>query len=65
MLLIAIGGSRNWDYRFVWIRDASFTIYAFLRLGLTEEAEKYMNYIADRCKDLVIGLPSTHIYRPC
>src|SRR5262249_9618502 len=33
-----IGGVRNWDYRFTWIRDASFTVYAFLRLGFTEEA---------------------------
>ncbi|KAI9472872.1 Six-hairpin glycosidase-like protein [Zychaea mexicana] len=48
----AIGGSRNWDYRFVWIRDSSFTIYAFLRLGLTEEAQRYMQYISDRCNDL-------------
>ncbi|KAI9246946.1 glycoside hydrolase family 15 protein [Phascolomyces articulosus] len=48
----AIGGTRNWDYRFVWIRDSSFTIYAFLRLGLTEEAQSYMNFISDRCNDL-------------
>lgn len=27
------GGERNWDYRFTWIRDASFTVYAFMRLG--------------------------------
>ncbi|KAI8137684.1 Six-hairpin glycosidase-like protein [Fennellomyces sp. T-0311] len=48
----AIGGERNWDYRFVWIRDSSFTIYAFLRLGLTEEAAQYMKFIEDRCNDL-------------
>ncbi|ORX47962.1 Six-hairpin glycosidase [Hesseltinella vesiculosa] len=48
----AIGGQRNWDYRYVWIRDSSFTIYAFLRLGFTEEASKYMSFIEDRCKDL-------------
>ena len=34
-----IGGVRNWDYRYTWIRDAAFTLYAFLRLGFTEEAE--------------------------
>ncbi|KAI9010356.1 Six-hairpin glycosidase-like protein [Phycomyces nitens] len=48
----AIGGPRNWDYRYVWIRDASFTIYAFLRLGFTKEAERYMHFIEDRCNDL-------------
>ncbi|CAO3627676.1 unnamed protein product [Cunninghamella blakesleeana] len=48
----AIGGPRNWDYRYVWVRDASFTIYGLLRLGFTEEAAKYMQYIENRCKDL-------------
>ncbi|CAO3675887.1 unnamed protein product [Umbelopsis ramanniana] len=48
----AIGGARNWDYRYTWIRDASFTIYAFLRLGLTEEADQYMKFIKERCDDL-------------
>ncbi len=33
-----IGGVRNWDYRYTWIRDASFTLYAFMRLGYTDEA---------------------------
>jgi len=42
------GGSRNWDYRFSWVRDSSFTIYIFLRMGFTEEAEAYMNFISDR-----------------
>lgn len=49
----AIGGERNWDYRYIWIRDSSFTIYAFLKLGFTEEASKYMSFIEDRCNDLV------------
>lgn len=49
----AIGGERNWDYRYVWIRDSSFTIYAFLRLGFTEEARKYLDYIQSRCETLV------------
>ncbi|KAI8971907.1 Six-hairpin glycosidase-like protein [Mycotypha africana] len=48
----AIGGPRNWDYRYVWIRDSSFTIYAFLRLGFTDEAGAYMKYIEERCNDL-------------
>lgn len=41
------GGIRNWDYRFCWIRDASFTLYAFLLLGYAEEAENYLNWLLD------------------
>ncbi|KAI8391351.1 glycoside hydrolase family 15 protein [Radiomyces spectabilis] len=48
----AIGGARNWDYRYVWIRDSAFTIYALLKLGFTEEARSYMRYIEARCQDL-------------
>ncbi|KAI0486107.1 Six-hairpin glycosidase-like protein [Xylaria cf. heliscus] len=44
----AIGGVRNWDYRFSWVRDSSFTIYIFLRLGFTDEADAYMGFISDR-----------------
>ncbi len=40
-----IGGVRNWDYRYVWIRDATFTLYAFYVLGYTEEAERFFNFI--------------------
>ena len=42
------GGVRNWDYRYSWVRDSSFTIYILLRMGFTEEAEAYMNFISDR-----------------
>lgn len=44
------GGSRNWDYRYSWIRDSSFTIYVLLRMGFTEEAEAYVNYVTDRIR---------------
>ncbi|WP_268960836.1 glycoside hydrolase family 15 protein [Paraburkholderia kirstenboschensis] len=44
-------GSRKWDYRFTWIRDAAFSVYALLRLGYTEEAEHFMQWIADRNRD--------------
>ncbi|MFH7468105.1 glycoside hydrolase family 15 protein, partial [Pseudomonas syringae group genomosp. 7] len=37
-----VGGERNWEYRYTWIRDASFTVYAFLRLGYTDEANAFM-----------------------
>jgi len=43
-----IGGVRNWDYRYTWIRDAAFTIYAFLRLGYTEEAGRFMEWLYAR-----------------
>ena len=47
-----IGGERNWDYRYTWIRDAAFTVYAFLRIGFTEEAAQFMNWLEARCKEL-------------
>jgi GH15 family glucan-1,4-alpha-glucosidase len=46
-----IGGVRNWDYRYSWIRDAAFTVYAFLRVGFTEEAARFMDWLAARSKD--------------
>jgi GH15 family glucan-1,4-alpha-glucosidase len=47
-----IGGGRNWDYRFTWIRDASFTLYGLIRLGYTEEAEAFMRWVEGRCGEL-------------
>jgi GH15 family glucan-1,4-alpha-glucosidase len=47
----SIGGERNWDYRYTWIRDASFTLYALMRLGYTEEAEAFMRWIEKRCEE--------------
>jgi GH15 family glucan-1,4-alpha-glucosidase len=41
----AIGGPRNWDYRYTWIRDAAFTVYAFLRIGFTSEAAGFVNWL--------------------
>lgn len=46
-----IGGTRNWDYRFTWVRDTSFTLYALIRLGFTDEANAYMDFILARLKD--------------
>jgi GH15 family glucan-1,4-alpha-glucosidase len=43
---------RNWDYRYTWIRDASFTLYGLIRLGLTDEAEAFMRWIEKRCEEL-------------
>ena len=47
-----IGGSRNWDYRYTWIRDASFTLYSFMRIGFTEEAAAFMEWLDQRCHEL-------------
>jgi GH15 family glucan-1,4-alpha-glucosidase len=46
-----IGGVRNWDYRYTWIRDAAFTVYAFLRVGFTEEAAGFRDWLAARYKE--------------
>ncbi|MEE4544789.1 glycoside hydrolase family 15 protein [Streptomyces sp. V4-01] len=45
-----IGGERNWDYRYVWVRDAAFCVYAMLRLGFTDEAAAFMTFLAERGK---------------
>lgn len=47
-----LGGGKNWDYRFTWIRDAAFTVYAFLRIGLKEEAADFMTWIERRCREM-------------
>ncbi len=47
----SLGGERNWDYRYTWIRDAAFTIYALMRIGFTDEAAKFMNWIEERARD--------------
>jgi GH15 family glucan-1,4-alpha-glucosidase len=47
-----LGGQRNWDYRYTWIRDASFTLYGLMRLGYTEEAAAFMRWVEARCEEL-------------
>lgn len=47
-----IGGVRNWDYRYTWIRDASFTVYAFLKLGYKKEAREFMKWVERQCNDI-------------
>jgi GH15 family glucan-1,4-alpha-glucosidase len=46
-----LGGVRNWDYRFTWLRDASFTLYALIRLGFVEEAEAFIEWMKGRLSD--------------
>lgn len=43
-----LGGQRNWDYRYSWIRDTAFTLYVFLKNGYEEEAESYFHFIFDK-----------------
>ena len=47
----SLGGERNWDYRYTWIRDAAFSVYGLLRIGLTEEAGRFMDWLQDRCAE--------------
>jgi GH15 family glucan-1,4-alpha-glucosidase len=48
----SVGGERNWDYRYTWIRDAAFTLYGLLRIGLTDEASQFIQWLEARCHEL-------------
>jgi GH15 family glucan-1,4-alpha-glucosidase len=58
----APGGQRNWDYRYTWVRDASFTLYALMRLGYTEEATSFMRWIEERCRESTGSRPLQVLY---
>ncbi|MGB8060622.1 MAG: glycoside hydrolase family 15 protein [Candidatus Sulfotelmatobacter sp.] len=47
----SIGGVRNWDYRFTWLRDAAFTLYALIRLGFVDETESFIDWLRGRVED--------------
>jgi GH15 family glucan-1,4-alpha-glucosidase len=47
-----IGGTRNWDYRYTWLRDASFTLYGFMRIGFTDEARQFIDWLRARIHEL-------------
>ena len=57
-----IGAGRNWDYRYTWIRDASFTLYALSRLGFHSESKAFMQWLAARCRDLGPNEPLQIMY---
>jgi len=58
------GGERNWDYRYTWVRDGSFSIYALLSLGYTEEAAAFAAWLRDRAAEYTgEGRPLKIMYR--
>jgi GH15 family glucan-1,4-alpha-glucosidase len=46
-----VGGERNWDYRYTWVRDAAFTVYSLMRLGYTSEARAFACFIQARAQE--------------
>lgn len=46
-----LGGERNWDYRYTWLRDAAFALYALISIGFDEEAGKFMDWLTARCQE--------------
>jgi len=61
-LATEIGGERNWDYRYTWIRDAAFTLYGLLRLGFTDEAASFMNWLTARVGQSSTDAPLQVLY---
>jgi GH15 family glucan-1,4-alpha-glucosidase len=51
-----IGGARNWDYRYTWLRDAALALYALIYVGFEDEARKFMGWLRDRCQQDADGL---------
>ncbi len=58
-----VGGTRNWDYRYTWLRDAAFTLYGFMRVGLTEEAGQFMHWLEARTREITEGGTPEIMYR--
>jgi GH15 family glucan-1,4-alpha-glucosidase len=51
-----LGGTRNWDYRYTWLRDAALTLYALIYVGFEDEARHFMGWLGDRCHEDEDGL---------
>jgi GH15 family glucan-1,4-alpha-glucosidase len=60
-----VGGERNWDYRYTWVRDASFSVGALLSIGFVDEAEQFGAWLSDRIREHVGGAsgPLNIMYR--
>ena len=56
-----LGGERNWDYRYTWIRDASFAVNSLLRLGFTEEAADFARWLGDRYRQRIRRPAADHV----
>ncbi|KAN0022865.1 hypothetical protein ACTFIU_005606 [Dictyostelium citrinum] len=52
-----LGGPRNWDYRYAWLRDSSFSVYGLIRIGFIEEAHAFMKWLETRCAEAVYDDP--------
>jgi GH15 family glucan-1,4-alpha-glucosidase len=50
-----IGGLRNWDYRYTWIRDSAFSLHSLLLLGFRDAAEQFMEWLTDRFRERKAG----------
>jgi pentatricopeptide repeat protein len=50
-----MGGPRNWDYRYTWIRDSAFSLHALLLLGFRDAAEQFMEWLTDRFREVQAG----------
>ncbi|MFG2054524.1 glycoside hydrolase family 15 protein [Micromonospora sp. NPDC048930] len=59
-----VGGERNWDYRYTWVRDASLSVHALLSLGFTTEARGYLDWLTQRIQEAdESGQPVRIMYR--
>jgi GH15 family glucan-1,4-alpha-glucosidase len=60
-----VGGERNWDYRYTWVRDASLSVRALIDLGFTEEAQAFRRWLRDRLEagGTASGEPLQIMYR--
>ncbi|MGN6485136.1 MAG: glycoside hydrolase family 15 protein [Thermomicrobiales bacterium] len=54
-----IGGERNWDYRYVWVRDAAYTVYVLRRIGMENEAWQYLSWVLHNFREKRVNVMYT------